>query len=370
MSPKKLSEDDRQEILNLYRTTEETTSTLAVRFGVSSSTVSRFLKNSLSDLEYEDLIQEKRLARTTKSNSPKDSQEVLELNVEQPSVTQEIDTVNDILEENEEEIEVTDNDSHSPEIEDSQEFEVVENFDLSQETEDDINNQDITSESQIETSETYIDTDNMSSNYDKPILKMKEENSPSSITENLEDDIEIMDTEQEYNEVESTDDDDIDDEDLDSLNEVAAMFGEDMDDDDDDDDDEDDDDEDEMESFNSKPYIPPQQLRVLPLNTAVFPRVCYLVIDRYSELVTKPLREFADLGNIPYQETLQKTLPVFDNHRVAKRFCDAKGTLRARKGKVIKVPDGRVFQKTSIHLQAKGITRILIDGKIYSLTSE
>jgi hypothetical protein len=77
-------------------------------------------------------------------------------------------------------------------------------------------------------------------------------------------------------------------------------------------------------------------------------------------LITKPLREFADLGKIPGQETQQRTLPVFDNHRVAKRFCD-------RKGKVIKVPDGRILQKTSSFLHAKGISRILIDGKIYSL---
>ena len=66
MSPKKLIDDDKQEILNLYRQTSETTSTLAHRYGVSSSTISRFLKNTLSDIEYEELIQQKRLARTNK----------------------------------------------------------------------------------------------------------------------------------------------------------------------------------------------------------------------------------------------------------------------------------------------------------------
>ena len=66
MSPKKLTSDDKQEILNLYRQTPETTSTLADRYGVSSSTISRFLKSTLSDMEYEDLIQQKRLARTNK----------------------------------------------------------------------------------------------------------------------------------------------------------------------------------------------------------------------------------------------------------------------------------------------------------------
>ena len=69
MSPKKLTEDDKQEILDLYRQTPETTSTLAERFGVSSSTISRFLKMSLSENEYEVLIQQKRLARVSKADS-------------------------------------------------------------------------------------------------------------------------------------------------------------------------------------------------------------------------------------------------------------------------------------------------------------
>jgi transposase-like protein len=63
MSPRKLTDATKKEILKLYRETEATTSTLAERYGVSSSTVSRFLKNSFSSEEYEQLIQKKRLAR-------------------------------------------------------------------------------------------------------------------------------------------------------------------------------------------------------------------------------------------------------------------------------------------------------------------
>ena len=64
MSPRKLTENDKQEILEQYRTSQATTSTLAKSYEVSSSTISRFLKNKLSSTEYEDLIQQKRLART------------------------------------------------------------------------------------------------------------------------------------------------------------------------------------------------------------------------------------------------------------------------------------------------------------------
>ncbi len=62
--PKKLSDENKQEILKLYRESTETTSTLADRYQVSSSTISRFLKTNLSALEYEELIQQKRMNRT------------------------------------------------------------------------------------------------------------------------------------------------------------------------------------------------------------------------------------------------------------------------------------------------------------------
>ena len=61
------------------------------------------------------------------------------------------------------------------------------------------------------------------------------------------------------------------------------------------------------------------------------------------------------------EETQQRTLPIFDNPRVAKRFSNQ------RTQRVIKVPDSKVFYKTTQHLKLKGITRLLVDGNIYSL---
>jgi len=51
------------------------------------------------------------------------------------------------------------------------------------------------------------------------------------------------------------------------------------------------------------------------LSEATLPKLCYFSIDRASELITRPPREFGDLGQIPTQEIQQRTLPVFDNHR-------------------------------------------------------
>jgi IS30 family transposase len=72
MSAKRLTEDEKQEILKLYRETPATTSTLSAEFGVSSSTISRHLKNNLSDEEYDALIQQKRLGRTLRGRKTKD----------------------------------------------------------------------------------------------------------------------------------------------------------------------------------------------------------------------------------------------------------------------------------------------------------
>ncbi len=60
MAPRKLSDADRQDILNRYRQPEETTVTIADHYGVSTSTISRILKQNLSEAEYDSLIQQKR----------------------------------------------------------------------------------------------------------------------------------------------------------------------------------------------------------------------------------------------------------------------------------------------------------------------
>jgi len=127
-----------------------------------------------------------------------------------------------------------------------------------------------------------------------------------------------------------------------------------------DDEEEEDDWQEEEEASFFPSLIGSGDLTVLPLSAAVFPTICYLVVDRTAELIVRPLKEFAHLGKIPPEETHQKTLPIFDNHRVARRFSN-------RTQRVIKVPNSNVLRKASSHLKAKGITRIFLDGRVYSL---
>ncbi|NJR31980.1 MAG: hypothetical protein HC778_02785 [Chamaesiphon sp. CSU_1_12] len=60
MSSKKITDADKLEIVDLYRQSGETTASLASRYGVSNSTISRLLKTTIPEAEYEILIQQKR----------------------------------------------------------------------------------------------------------------------------------------------------------------------------------------------------------------------------------------------------------------------------------------------------------------------
>ncbi len=310
MSPRKLTEEDKNKILELYRNSEATTSTLATSFGVSSSTISRFLKTSLAKSEYDDLIQQKRLARTAKGETKSTT-----IDQKPPqSRTQEI-----ILPPKQLEIMT---DSREPSQEKSPSNQLIIRR---------------TPENQAEPSEVTKSA--------KPVPAKTALIRKKPLVEQIL----------------SEEDDEDDDVDVAVLSE---MLGEDLDDIDDEDDDEDLDvwdlDIDDAERY---PHTSSGRasLQIRPLAEAALPRVCYLVIDRAAELIVKPLQDFADLGSIPQEEIEQKTLPVFDNHRVAKRFSH-------RREKVIKVPDSTMLIKTSRHLYAKGITRLLIEGQIYSVS--
>jgi hypothetical protein len=103
-----------------------------------------------------------------------------------------------------------------------------------------------------------------------------------------------------------------------------------------------------------------EQIEILPFDDFLVQKPCYLVVDRLSELITCPLKEFGELGLIPMEEEQARTLPIFDNHRVARRFA-------RRNQRIIKIPNGVMLTKTQPYLQAKGITRLLFDGQVYAL---
>ena len=332
MSPRKLSDADKSDILNLYRHPEETTSTLAVRYGVSNSTISRILKSNLLESEYEDLIQQKRLNRTPGSGaSPiiQSSEPTLELEVEpapviQPSKPRTVELPRMA------ELETPSSDSSSIDGRRRRKRSSVPN--LGEPDHNAIQTElPLNIPARVQADEP--DEPDKPDEPDEPdeLLNQMEQAEPSRLEELLDSDLMDLDDE----------DDDLDDED--------------------DDDWEDDGDDDHSQELLKTSFTGTgANVQVLPLSEASLPRTCYLVVDRAAELIARPLREFSDLGQIPAEEVQQRTLPIFDNHKVARRYSN-------RSQRVIKVPDSRMLQKTRSHLQAKGITRLLIDGQVYSL---
>jgi hypothetical protein len=100
---------------------------------------------------------------------------------------------------------------------------------------------------------------------------------------------------------------------------------------------------------------------VLPFATATLPHLCYLVVDRNAELVTRPAKDFSELGAFAAEEQL-RIMPIFYNHRMAKRFADQHATHR-----VIKCPS-ELLGVTCARLRQRGIGYLLCDRQLYSLS--
>jgi transposase-like protein len=327
MSPAKLSDADKQTMVDLYRQTPATTSTLAERFGVSNSTISRLLKNALSTSEYEALIQEKRSVRGSKAEAQLSLSLMSPESDESPSLPSPSQSLASPAAPNtrgKRRRTRSTTLSTEPPIENAappeappalspplltapgHQFVSAQPPALSTSTPGSTNRPQIVAIKSAALDEIVKDIDEDFDNED----------------DDLEDDLEDLE-----------EDEELDDDEDDLLEEAEPIM---------------------MIGKHGK------VVSVKPFRDAVLPKSCYLVIDRLSELIVRPLKELTPNGTIPETEVRQKTLPIFDNHRVARRF-----SLRTQR--VIKIPDSELFRKTTHSLKAKGITRIFLDGQVYTL---
>ena len=108
------------------------------------------------------------------------------------------------------------------------------------------------------------------------------------------------------------------------------------------------------------PQVSRQQVSCLPFAAGVLPDSVYMLVDKTVELDPKPLSDFPELGVVNPEELTRQALCLYSSPRSAKRQC-------GRSQRVIKVPDTQVFERTSRHLLARGITRLVLEGAMYSL---
>ncbi len=366
MCPAKLSVTEKQTLVDLYRQTPATTSTLAEKFGVSSSTISRLLKAAMPKAEYDGLVQQKRGKR------PKDGDSQLALPL--PDASPNTAIAPPILKSKNSAIDTPKNPNSTELITETDSEPAASSSrtrkrsrtrttgsdesksqDLKKDpskrdapspvVDESLNEPDTEADSHIDTAPSQTELLSVSA---EEAAEIDERSTTSSVTQN--DEIEAAVTMALY----PSDLDEI----VKDLDDDLDLLDDEDEDEDIDDEDEDEDDEDDTEEIEEA--IPSFVLQVRPFAEAELPKNCYLVIDKMAELIVLPLKAFAPSDTIPETEVQEKTLPIFDNHRVAKRFSH-------RNQRVIKVPDSNIFYKTIGALKAKGITRIFLDGSVFSL---
>jgi transcriptional regulator with XRE-family HTH domain len=432
MASTKLSAEDKREIVELYQELGQTAATVAEKYGVSVSTISRLLKSELPIAEYESLVRQKRGGSETKSkklSSRKKLVSKLKKAVAEPRATDDViyssreelaespALVDELGEASEDsaspqrrrtrrsaverkrplsrrKVKLSDGDEVDelplPEVAEPEQLalEVVEiepkavdlpsldlpSLDLPslgrqkpikrdrpklKRTSDDTEQADVTEVEGLEAPESESD-------YEEPRRRTRRRSRGLAQDEEAAELMSLAAKEEDFPVSEEPDSmdslalDDLDEGELDG-DELDDDSAEDFDDafDDEDLEDDDDDDSDNITALRRHSHSQ-EMVRIQPLSEANLSRMLYLVIDRTADLITMPMQHFSDLGRLPEEEEGKKTLPVFENHRVARRFSQ-------RNQRVIKVPDGQMIFKTAPWLEAKGITRCLLDGQVYSL---
>ncbi|MEG4029866.1 MULTISPECIES: hypothetical protein [unclassified Microcoleus] len=338
MTPTKLSDSDKRELIRLYRQSNENTITLAKRYGVSSSTVRRIIQGALSEPEYEFLVQQKQKRLSDRSSVSEPTEATTE-----SSADGETDPVAVPLSESVPVLPSASNSRPTIRKRSNSVPEPVAEPEIRGNVESDLDVSDLPDAQAThlaDRSHRAVVTGEL-----KAMLPAEGLLAGEDFRDFEDDDEDEENDEEDEDDLDDDFDEDVEDEHslfegslLGSLSSGESIL---------------------FEGFANE-LRGTGLIQVLPLSEASLPKICYLVVDRAAELITRPLKAFGELGQIPAAEIREKTLAVFDNHRVARRFA-------TRNQRVFKIPDSSMLQKAAPYLRAKGITRLLIDGQVYSL---
>lgn len=355
MAPRKLSDSDKRQITSIYCQPGETTSTLAQKFGISSSTISRVLKQMLPDDAYGKLMKWKRSGE--RGSFPlKDSDIVEQLSEEENTSEAAVASTQDDA------VQADDASEPASATDDASDAATAVSPLMTETEEDSAPDQQTTRRRSRRRSTARAENETvLSDDDDDDDDDASEPPAAAPATEKNGDTPPVSRTLIKRSQRDKAFSEDEDD------NEVAAWATEGFDNDDDFDADSDEDWDDasweedgDDDAVEQLPVDREAELTILSFERFSLTKPCYLVVDRLAELITCPLKDFSELGMIPSGEEQARTLPVFDNHKIARRFA-------RRNQRIIKVPDAAMLNKTQGYLQAKGITRILFDGRVYAL---
>ena len=85
-----------------------------------------------------------------------------------------------------------------------------------------------------------------------------------------------------------------------------------------------------------------------------------MVVDKKIELEIKKLRDFPDWQFLSKDELSRKTIEIYFDLKIAKRFCN-------KEQKIIKVPNTNVFKIVAPILLSRGISRIVCPDLLIAL---
>ena len=105
---------------------------------------------------------------------------------------------------------------------------------------------------------------------------------------------------------------------------------------------------------------PQKDLASVSILNIELPKIVYMIVDSKIELEIKPLREYPEWQFLSHDELNKKTIEIFFDMKIAKRFC-------SKQQKVIKVPNTNVFKIAAKILLSRGITRIVSPENLISL---
>ncbi len=103
-----------------------------------------------------------------------------------------------------------------------------------------------------------------------------------------------------------------------------------------------------------------QELSSIPISEINFPDMVYMIVDKNIELEIKYLRDYPQWDFLPNSDLNRKTIEIFNDIKVAKRFC-------RKEQKVIKVPNTDVFKIAAPILISRGISRIVSSEQLIAL---
>ena len=103
-----------------------------------------------------------------------------------------------------------------------------------------------------------------------------------------------------------------------------------------------------------------KELSSVPISDVDLPNIVYMIVDKKIELEIKLLKDYPEWNFLPTDDLNRKTLEIFLDLKIAKRFCN-------KEQKVIKVPNSNIFKIVAPILISRGISRIVNSDQLISL---